>query len=97
MTLWSIGVAGAGMVFAGEALSSHPAAAAPIFGLPIGTLADLIHLMATGAWVGGLLYIAAVLLPLLHAATLTARDARPATGPDRCRASPTWPCSASGC
>ena len=63
VTLWSIGVAAAGMIFAGEALSSHPAAAAPILGLPLGTLADLVHLMATGAWVGGLLYFAVVLLP----------------------------------
>jgi copper transport protein len=71
VTLWSIGVAAAGLIFAGEALSSHPAAAAPILGLPLGTLSDLIHLMATGAWVGGLLYFAVVLLPLLHTGTLT--------------------------
>lgn len=74
VTLWSIGVAAAGMVFAGEALSSHPAAAAPILGLPLGTLADLIHLMATGAWVGGLLYFAVVLLPLLHSGGLAPEE-----------------------
>ncbi len=71
VTLWSIGVAAAGLIFAGEALSSHPAAAAPILGLPLGTLSDLIHLMATGAWVGGLLYFAVVLLPVLHSGGLS--------------------------
>ncbi len=72
VTLWSIAVAAAGIIFAGEALSSHPASAAPILGLPLGTLSDLIHLMATGAWIGGLLYFAVVLLPLLHSGALTA-------------------------
>lgn len=63
---WSLNTAAAGLVFAGQALSSHQAAAPPVLGLPLGTLSDLIHLMATGAWVGGLLYFALVLLPLLH-------------------------------
>ena len=69
---WSLSLVGGGLIFAGQALSSHQAAAPPLWGLPIGTLSDLVHLMATGAWVGGLLYCALVLLPLLHVAGVAA-------------------------
>ncbi len=65
---WSLAVGGAGLLLAGEALSSHEAAARPFGGLPLGMLGDLAHLLATAAWTGGLLYFAVILLPVLRAA-----------------------------
>ncbi|MGI8588092.1 MAG: DUF4149 domain-containing protein [Chloroflexia bacterium] len=65
---WTGGVLNGGIVFAGEALGSHEAAARPVLSLPLGMIGDLIHLLAAGAWVGGLLYIAVVLLPVLRRA-----------------------------
>jgi copper transport protein len=46
------------------ALSGH-AAAVPTGERPYAVSVDLLHLLANAAWVGGLLYIAAVLLPAL--------------------------------
>jgi putative copper export protein/methionine-rich copper-binding protein CopC len=56
----------AGLLLAGEALSSHEAAARGLGGLPLGMLGDLLHLLATAAWVGGLIAFAGVLLPVLR-------------------------------
>ncbi len=66
-TDWSLGLGAAGLLLAGEALSSHEAAARPFAGLPLGMLGDLAHLLATAAWTGGLLYFAVILLPVLRA------------------------------
>ena len=66
-TDWSLAVGAAGLLLAGEALSSHEAAARPFAGLPLGMLGDLAHLLATAAWTGGLLYFAVILLPVLRA------------------------------
>ncbi|HUS14825.1 MAG TPA: copper resistance protein CopC [Chloroflexia bacterium] len=65
---WTPAVLGGGLVVAGEALASHGAAAPNIAGLPLGMLSDGLHLLATAAWIGGLLYLAVVLLPVLRRA-----------------------------
>ena len=63
---WTAAVLGAGVLLAGEALASHAAAAPPVAGLPLGLVGDLVHLLAAGAWIGGLIYLAVVLLPVLR-------------------------------
>ena len=63
---WPAAVLNAGFLFAAEALSSHGGASPAVAGLPLGTAIDLLHLLTAGAWIGGLLYLAAVLLPVLR-------------------------------
>ena len=65
-TDWTPGVLNGGLLLAGEALGSHGAETRGLAGLPIGMVSDMLHLVATAAWVGGLIYLAAVLLPVLR-------------------------------
>jgi methionine-rich copper-binding protein CopC/putative copper export protein len=64
------------------ALSGH-AAALPSSELTYGLSVDLLHLVATAAWVGGLFYIAVVLLPTLGKLTPAPARARAGAGVTR--------------
>jgi copper transport protein len=65
---WTAAVMNGGFLLAGEALGSHGAAARGLGGLPLGMLSDLLHLLAAAAWVGGLIYLAVVALPVVRRA-----------------------------
>lgn len=62
--LWWAGLAASALLMAGPSLTGHAAVAAKHF--PLAALSDWLHLVAGGAWVGGLFHLALTLPPALR-------------------------------